>query len=73
MDLAAKDRLEPKGRDDRNFISLTPSCTTSVAEAPFVFRFSFARAEPAACAQVGVVLQVWFGWWVAGVKMVRSY
>jgi len=50
LDLAAKKRLEAKGRDDGVFISWFPSLTTAVAEAPFVSFFLFPGPEPAAGA-----------------------
>ena len=57
MDLAAKKRLDAKGRDGGSFMSPSPSLGTSVAEALFVSRLVFfQRPEAALCAQVGVVL-----------------
>ena len=49
LDLEAKKRLEAWGRDDRVFISLSPSLATSVAQVLFVPRFIFPGPEPAAC------------------------
>jgi len=50
QDLVVKKCLKAKGRDERVFISLASSLATSVAEAPFVFRFFFPRPEPANCS-----------------------
>ena len=50
LDLAVKQRLEAKGRDDRVFISLFPSLAPCVAEAIFVLFLLFPGAEVAACA-----------------------
>jgi len=50
FDLGAKKRLEAWGRDDGGFVSLFPSLTTSVAEAPLGLFFLFPWSEPAACA-----------------------
>jgi len=50
LDFAAKKCLEANGSDDGVFLSLSPSLATSVAEAPFVFRFFFPGPEPTACA-----------------------
>jgi len=56
LDLGAKKPLKAWGRDDGVFDSLSPSLATCVAEAPFIFFFLFPGPEPAACAQVGVVV-----------------
>jgi len=48
--LAAKKRLEAKGREDGDFILLSPSLATSVPEVLLVFCFLLPRPEPAACA-----------------------
>jgi len=50
LDLAAKKRLEAKGKDDGVFISLFPSLATSVAEALFFFYCCLPGPEPAAWA-----------------------
>jgi len=50
LDLGAKKGLEAWGRDDGAFNSLSPSLTTSVAEASFVFFLFFPGPEPATCA-----------------------
>jgi len=48
--LAAKKCLEARGREEGDFILLSPPFATSAAEVPFVFFFLLPRAEPAACA-----------------------
>ena len=48
--LAAKKCLEAKGREEGDFILLTPPLSTSAAEVFFVFFFLLPGPEPAACA-----------------------
>ena len=48
--LAAKKRLEVKGREEGDFILVAHSLATSVAEVFFVFFFVVRWPEPAACA-----------------------
>jgi len=49
LDLGAKKGLEARGRDDRVFVSLSPSLATFVAEASFLFFFLFPGPEAAGC------------------------
>ena len=50
LNRGGKKRLAAWGRDDRDYIPLSPSLAISVAEAALVFFFLFLGPEPAACA-----------------------
>ena len=50
--LAAKKRLEAKGREEGDFILLSPPLATSAADVPFVFFVLLPGPGPAPCAYV---------------------